>query len=171
MRDGIRSHLMPDAVADDIPADLTGPASIGRVFERPVPVTGSVGILVCDHAKSGGDGRDPRHDARAARRVLAGVTASIAAKLLEPGIILNTVNPWPVSTGSLDPETTDRALNELDEYLATAASGGLGVPSDPAEFIGWLSRPAGSWIAGQVLTGVQAPRALPASHRDVSRRG
>lgn len=86
------------------------------------------------------------------KAALAGVTASVAAELLELGIVLNTVNPGPVNTGYMDPETTDRPLGELDQYLATTPFGRFGVPADPAELIGWLSTSAGSWIVGQVLT-------------------
>ncbi|MFT4052075.1 MAG: SDR family oxidoreductase [Microbacterium sp.] len=223
VRDGIRSSLTEDAVADDISADLADPDAIGAVFERAAGLTGSVDILVCNHAKSGDDGSIldmtperldafwqvnarstllltaafARHKTRSpdeprrrpgeritserpyvepqghvfwmtsgqvhgpmrgeiayatSKAALAGVTASVAAELLELGIILNTVNPGPVNTGYLDPSTTDRPLHELDEYLQTTAFGRFGVPSDPAELIGWLSTPAGSWIVGQVLT-------------------
>ncbi|OAZ42341.1 3-ketoacyl-ACP reductase [Microbacterium arborescens] len=86
------------------------------------------------------------------KAALAGVTGTVAAELLELGIILNTVNPGPVNTGYLDPDTTDRSLDDFDDWLATTAFGRVGRPQDPAELIGWLCSPAGSWLVGQVLT-------------------
>ncbi|WP_353827578.1 SDR family oxidoreductase [Agromyces sp. SYSU T0242] len=86
------------------------------------------------------------------KAALAGVTATVAAELLELGIILNTIDPGPVNTGYLDPETTDRPLEELQERLATLPFGRYGRPEDPAELIGWLATPAGAWVVGQVLT-------------------
>ncbi len=88
----------------------------------------------------------------ASKAALAGVTATVAADLLELGIVLNTVNPGPVNTGYMDPETTDRSLEGLDEYLASTPFGRVGRPEDPAELIAWLSTSAGSWVVGQVLT-------------------
>ena len=86
------------------------------------------------------------------KAALAGVTKTVAAELMRVGIVLNTVNPGPVNTGYLDPETTDRALDGLDERFAALPFGRVGRPSDPAELIGWLSSPGGAWIVGEVLT-------------------
>lgn len=83
---------------------------------------------------------------------LAGITRTVAAELLDSGIILNTVNPGPVNTGYLDPATTDRDLSWLPEYLAKTPFGRFGRPSDPASLISWLCTDAGSWVVGQVLT-------------------
>lgn len=88
----------------------------------------------------------------ASKAALAGVTATVASELLELGIVLNTINPGPVNTGYMDPETTDRSLEEIDQYIATTPFGRVGVPQDPAELIGWLATPQGSWMVGQVLT-------------------
>lgn len=88
----------------------------------------------------------------ASKAALAGVTATVAADLLELGIVLNTINPGPVNTGYMDPETTDRSLEGLDAYLASTPFGRVGTPQDPAELIGWLATTSGSWVVGQVLT-------------------
>ncbi len=88
----------------------------------------------------------------ASKAALAGVTATVAAELLELGVILNTVNPGPVNTGYLDAESSDRDLTVLDAHLAGAPFGRFGRPEDPAELIGWLSTQSGSWVVGQVLT-------------------
>lgn len=88
----------------------------------------------------------------ASKAALAGVTATVAAELLELGIVLNTINPGPVNTGYMDPETTDRSLEDLDAYVASTPFGRVGTPQDPAELIGWLATTSGSWVVGQVLT-------------------
>jgi 3-oxoacyl-[acyl-carrier protein] reductase len=66
--------------------------------------------------------------------------------------VLNTVNPGPVNTGYLDPETADRPLEELEQHLASTPFGRYGRPEDAAELIGWLATPRGAWVVGQVLT-------------------
>ncbi|ROR79991.1 3-oxoacyl-[acyl-carrier protein] reductase [Plantibacter flavus] len=86
------------------------------------------------------------------KAALAGVTATVAAELLELGIVLNTINPGPVNTGYMDPDTTDRSFENFNQYLASTPFGRVGTPGDPAELIGWLATPAGSWVVGQVLT-------------------
>lgn len=86
------------------------------------------------------------------KAALAGVTATVAAELLEVGIVLNTINPGPVNTGYLDAQTTDRSLEEMEEFLAATPFGRVGRPEDPANLIGWLATQEGSWIVGQVLT-------------------
>lgn len=88
----------------------------------------------------------------ASKAALAGVTRTVAAELLELGIILNTAIPGPVNTGYMDPESTDRSLEDLNEYISSTPFGRVGVPADPAELIGWLATPEGSWMVGQVLT-------------------
>jgi 3-oxoacyl-[acyl-carrier protein] reductase len=222
VRAGVRAHLAPDAVLDDRGADLADAAAISELVRDAHALTGSLDILVCNQALSGGDGsildmtaeRLDAHwqvNARAsllltaefarlhapgqgeARRpgervtgrkpypapqghvfwmtsgqlhgpmvgevayatskaALAGVTATAAAELLELGIVLNTIDPGPVNTGYLDAESSDRPLDGLEQHLATTPFGRFGLPEDPAELIGWLATPAGSWIVGQVLT-------------------
>ena len=88
----------------------------------------------------------------ASKAVLAGLTPTVASELLGRGIILNTVNPGPVNTGYLDPETTDHPLDGLLEYLRTIPFGRFGAPTDPARLIGWLCTPEARWLVGQVLT-------------------
>lgn len=222
VRDGIRSRLAADARLADIAADLADPAQAAAVVDAGAALTGHLDILVCNHARSGGDGsildmtaerldafwhvntratllltaefaRRLSPEPAAARRpgerisgakpyagprghvfwmtsgqvhgplrgevsyatskaALAGATATVAAELLELGVILNTVDPGPVNTGYLDADSTDRPLAEMAEHLSHTPFGRFGVPNDPAELIGWLATPAGSWIVGQVLT-------------------
>ena len=226
VRTGIRSALVPSAVFGDLAADLAQDASIGTLLDAALALTGSLDIVVCNHAKSGDDGgildmtperldafwrtntrstllltaeyarrtagttadrtdEAPRRPGERVKRTpfpapvghvfwmtsgqihgpmrgevayaaskaaLAGVTATVAAELLECGIVLNTINPGPVNTGYLDPETTDRPLEELTQLVADTPFGRFGRPGDPAELIGWLATDAGSWVVGQVLT-------------------
>ncbi|MEV5040701.1 SDR family oxidoreductase [Microbacterium sp. LMI1x-1-1.1] len=86
------------------------------------------------------------------KAALAGITRTVAAELLELGIVLNTVNPGPVNTGYMDPDTADRDTSALEEWLGSTPFGRVGVPTDPAALIGWLSTTEGAWIVGQVLT-------------------
>lgn len=86
------------------------------------------------------------------KAALAGITKTVAAELLDLGIILNTIDPGPVNTGYLDPETTDRPLEELTELVRGTPFGRFGHPTDPARLIGWLATDDGAWVVGQVLT-------------------
>ncbi len=222
VRRGIQSALVGDAAFGDAEVDLTDAAAIPRLMDAASGLTGRLDILVCNHAKSGGDGSilDMTGDrldafwstnarstllltAEFARRLappqsgrrrpgdtiegekpyaeptgrvfwmtsgqghgamrgeigyatskaaLAGITRSVAAELLELGIVLNTVNPGPVNTGYMDHDTADRDVDGLDEWIRATPFGRVGVPSDPAALIGWLSTAEGAWIVGQVLT-------------------
>lgn len=222
VREGIRTQLREGARFADVHADLADATVIPEIIAAGAALTGTLDILVCNHARSGNDGsildmtpdrldafwdvntratllltaefahlRSPRSDERrrpgervlgakpygeprghvfwmtsgqihgpmrgevayaASKAALAGITATVAAELLELGVVLNTINPGPVNTGYLDAETTDRPLHEIEEYIATTAFGRVGRPSDPAELIGWLCTSAGSWVVGQVLT-------------------
>lgn len=223
LRDELSEALAPGARFGDIGADLADASQLPGVLEAASSLTGGLDILVCNHARSGGDGSilDMTADtldgfwaantrstllltAAFARRVsgvepdrprqpgerlvgakpyaaptgrvfwmtsgqltgpmpgevayatskaaLAGITRTVAAELLELGIVLNTINPGPVNTGYMDPESSDRPLEELQQHLATTPFGRYGQPSDPAELIGWLATDAGAWVVGQVLT-------------------
>ncbi|NLP85040.1 SDR family oxidoreductase [Microbacterium sp. CFH 90308] len=88
----------------------------------------------------------------ASKSVLAGLTKTVAAELLDLGIILNTIDPGPVNTGYLDPGTTDRPLDEIEAWMRATPFGRYGQPDDPARLIAWLATPAGAWVVGQVLS-------------------
>jgi 3-oxoacyl-[acyl-carrier protein] reductase len=229
--DEIRAALdaarVDDAVIGDLSADLQNSVEIPRLIEAAAALTGSLDILVCNHAKSGddgtildmtserldamwltntrstmlltrafaelhanpADGSEPAapgaritstgpHDVPVGRvfwmtsgqihgpmrgevayatskAALAGITPTVAAELLELGIVLNTINPGPVNTGYLDAETTDKDPEEfaqIQEWVSGTAFGRLGRPTDPASLIAWLATDAGAWVVGQVLT-------------------
>ncbi|GAB2849527.1 SDR family oxidoreductase [Microbacterium insulae] len=221
VRAELRSALVDGARLGDLDADLRDPAAIDEVIDAARTLTGRLDILVCNHARSGGDGsildmnpetldgfwetnarstllltrafallhaptgptarpgeRIPRTGPFAApvgrvfwmtsgqihgpmrgevayaasKAALAGITPTVAAELLELGIVLNTIDPGPVNTGYLDPETTDRPLEEIQEWIRTTPFGRVGRPTDPASLIAWLATDDGAWVVGQVLT-------------------
>lgn len=223
VHDGVRAAAREGARTGAGGADLRDPGQIDSLFDEARALTGRLDVLVCNHARSGGDGsivdmtpealdefwdtntrstllltsrfarqlvtedgapsrpgdraerRSPVDPATAPKVVwmtsgqqggpmrgevayaaskaaLAGVTATVAAELLDRGIVLNTVNPGPVNTGYLNPGSTDRSLEELDKIREALPFGRWGEPADPARLIGWLVSPAGSWIVGQVIT-------------------
>ncbi|NYE96515.1 3-oxoacyl-[acyl-carrier protein] reductase [Psychromicrobium silvestre] len=88
----------------------------------------------------------------ASKASLAGLTGTVASELLSRGIILNTVNPGPVNTGYMDPDTADRPLEGLQKALKRLPFGRFGAPEDPARLISWLASEDARWIIGQVLT-------------------
>ncbi len=88
----------------------------------------------------------------ASKAALTGATPTVAAELLDLGIILNTVDPGPVNTGYLDPDTADRPLDEVEAWVRATPFGRFGEPADPARLIAWLSTDAGAWVVGQVLS-------------------
>lgn len=220
----VEAELTEGAVLGEKSADLQDTGQIQSLIDAAHALTGSLDILVCNHAKSGGDGSildmtpealdafwttntrstllltrafallkadAPTEAARPGDRVrtdqgpkftkptgrvfwmtsgqghgpmrgevayatskaaLAGVTVTVAAELLELGIVLNTVNPGPVDTGYLSPDATDRSLDGIQELLARQPFGRFGRPNDPANLISWLATDDGAWIVGQVLT-------------------
>lgn len=223
--DGIRAAQAPDARFGEANADMTDPATPARLIEQAAEALGRLDILVCNHARSGGDGsildmtaerldghwqvnarstlmltrhfteqfagvrpdpdgtqpgvrqqssgpHDEFHTGRvfwmtsgqihgamvgevayaSSKAALAGITPTVANELLAHGIVLNTINPGPVNTGYLDPETTDRPVEQNERVLASLPFGRFGEPADPARLIGWLCTDDGRWIVGQVLT-------------------
>lgn len=52
----VRSHLTPGASLHDIAADLTEPDAPQQMIEQALAASGPLDILVCVHARSGGDG-------------------------------------------------------------------------------------------------------------------
>ncbi|MFD4404598.1 SDR family NAD(P)-dependent oxidoreductase [Nocardia sp. NPDC058499] len=82
----------------------------------------------------------------AAKSVLAGMTATVAAELTELGIVLNTVNPGPVDTGYLERHTTG-----LDPALVDAVHDAflVATPAHPTirrgSSNGWSPTTAAGW--------------------------
>lgn len=85
------------------------------------------------------------------KAALAGITPSVAADLVQRGILLNTINPGPVNTGYMDEHTTDRA-EVLDSIRSAFPLGRVGEPDDPARLISWLVSDEGRWVVGQVIS-------------------
>lgn len=221
VRRELRATLVAGASFGDVSADLRDADAPSAVIEQARSLTGRLDILVCNHARSGGDGSildmtAERLDAfweanarssilltksfaalhragapaarpgerterpepfdrpvgrvfwmtsgqihgpmrgevayAASKAVLAGITKTVAAELLDIGIVLNTIDPGPVNTGYLDPESADRPLDEILQLIRRTPFGRFGRPEDPARLIGWLATDAGAWVVGQVLT-------------------
>lgn len=197
----LREQLVPGAELHDLSLDLSAPDAGERLIVDAGNVAGHLDVLVCNHARSGGDGTlleqtaamldahwavntrstllatkafAAQHDGRDGGRViwmtsgqhsgpmpdeiayatskaaLAGITPSVAHDLIERGIVLNTVNPGPVNTGYLDPDTSDRA-DRLEDIRAHFPQGRFGAPDDPARLIAWLASDEGRWVVGQVI--------------------
>lgn len=213
----------PGCVVADISLDLAHTGAAKQLIEAATRAAGRLHGLVCNHARSGGDGslfdvdetlldghwranarstilltryfaeqfepRSPQsptapgqhltrepHDDRSSGRVvwltsgqidspmpgevayatskaaLAGVTKTVCAELLSRGVALNTINPGPVNTGYMDPETADRPLDELRAMEARQPFGRFGAPEDAARLVAWLMSPASRWVVGQVIT-------------------
>ncbi|MDN4479498.1 SDR family oxidoreductase [Demequina muriae] len=145
------------AVPNDaaVPDDAAAPgASASRPGERASdrePFAAPVGRVFW---MTSGQGDGPMRGEvayAASKAALSGITATVAAELLDLGIILNTINPGPVNTGYLDPEGTDRDLTEIDEWRRRTPFGRFGEPADPARLIGWLATDDGAWVVGQVI--------------------
>lgn len=200
--DGIRSHLAEGAALADLSADLSHESSPEEVVSAAVSAFRHIDVLVCNHARSGGDGPlasldasmidahwqvntratllltkhfAAQHDGREGGRVvwmtsgqqlgplrgevayaaskaaLAGVTQTVADELVDRGIVLNAVNPGPVNTGYLTPDTADREQAVLQKVLRSFPGGRFGEPDDPARLIAWLASDDARWIVGQVL--------------------
>ncbi|GAA0963711.1 SDR family oxidoreductase [Actinocorallia libanotica] len=192
----------PEASIAEMSADLGEAGTSQAVVDAAVARFGHVDVLVCNQARSGGDGplleldaerldghwrvntratllltsafarqHDGRPGGRAiwmtsgqqlgpmrgevayatSKAALAGVLATVSDELIDRGILLNAVNPGPVNTGYLRPETADRDLRVLDEVLAAFPQGRYGEPDDPARLIAWLVSDEGRWVAGQVI--------------------
>jgi 3-oxoacyl-[acyl-carrier protein] reductase len=145
---GVRDALRGDAVAGSTGADLTDPSQIDDLFDAARALTGSVDVLVCNHARAGGDGSifdmspsalDTFWETNTRSTIL--LTRRFALQFLEAA-----------------PDVATRPGERLvrtapsDPWKAATPFGRWGEPTDPARLIGWLAGPAGSWVVGQVLT-------------------
>lgn len=198
----LQARLTAGATLRHTGSDLAQPRGADELVAAAGAALGHLDILVCNHARSGDDGRlnaisadaldahwqvntrstllatrafAAQHDGRDGGRViwltsgqglgpmsgqiayatskaaLAGITASVAADLIEQGIILNTINPGPVNTGYLDPDCTDVPREVLESLRSSFPSRRFGEPDDPARLIAWLVSDEGRWLIGQVL--------------------
>ncbi|WP_218020277.1 SDR family oxidoreductase [Nocardia sienata] len=80
-----------------------------------------------------------------AKSVPAGMTATVAEELIDLGIVLNTVNPGPVDTGFLAPDTTDLPPEFVEQVHSAFPRGRPAVPTTrPGRSNGWFpTRPLG----------------------------
>jgi 3-oxoacyl-[acyl-carrier protein] reductase len=72
------------------------------------------------------------------------ITPSVAAALIDFGIIANCINPGPVDTGYL-------SGNALADVASRFPSGRWGMPGNVADLVAFLVSDQGAWIQGQVI--------------------
>jgi 3-oxoacyl-[acyl-carrier protein] reductase len=181
--------------------DLSDPGAPDRLIEAAAAEFGHLDILVCNHARSGGDGPlgaltaamldahwavntrsaillaqafaavrgerkvdGGRPGGRivfmtsgqdlgpmtgevayaASKGALASITRTLADRLADQAITLNTVNPGPVDTGYAPPETHEAVRRHFPQRR-------WGAPDDPARLIAWLVTDEAAWLTGQVI--------------------
>ncbi len=80
----------------------------------------------------------------ASKAAPAGLTLSLSAHLIPPGITVNTVNPGAADTGYAPPNVYE-AVRTLEPL------GCWGHPTDAARVIGWPATDEAAWITGQII--------------------
>lgn len=104
---------------------------------RVAPGTGRIVALTSDHTV----GNLPYG---ASKGALDRITQAAAHELAHLGVTANVINPGPVDTGWMSPETEDACR-------AATPLGRLGTPQDTAHLVEFLCSPQGQWINGQLL--------------------
>lgn len=133
----LRGHLAPGARLGDRAADLREPAEIPALLDDAFALTGGVDILVCNHARSGGDGslldmtaeRLDEHWQANARSVLL-LTAEYARRIsgvtpgaaLRPGDQVRRRGPFPEPTGRVFWMTSGQIHGAMRGEVAYATS-------------------------------------------------
>src|SRR5712691_10815621 len=154
---GVTSALAADSASvHHTELDLAGPGAPARLVSAAADALGHLDILVCNHARSGGDGRlgglivfmtsgqdlgpmTGQIAYAASKGALASITRTLADYLADRAITLNTVNPGPVDTGYATPQDHEMVRRHFPQ-------GHWGTPDDPARLIAWLATDEAAWI-------------------------
>lgn len=90
--------------------------------------------------------REQRGAYSASKFALDGLTAALAAEVARDGVLANCVSP-----GFIDTELTRTVLGEdgIAELTAQIPARRLGVPSEVAALVAWLSGPENTYVSGQ----------------------
>ncbi|GAA3002003.1 SDR family oxidoreductase [Streptomyces fulvorobeus] len=80
----------------------------------------------------------------ASKGALDRITLAAAHELAHLGVTANVINPGPVDTGWMTPETREACR-------AATPLGRLGTPRDTAHLVEFLCSPQGQWVNGQLL--------------------
>ena len=80
----------------------------------------------------------------ASKSAMRGIVATASAELASKGIIVNAIDPGPVQTGWMNPET-EAAI------AARSPAGRVSQPSDAAKVVSFLMSTGGAWITGQTI--------------------
>jgi 3-oxoacyl-[acyl-carrier protein] reductase len=73
-----------------------------------------------------------------------GALVAVTASLADRGITVNTINPGPTDTGSVDQATRERVATMFP-------AGRWGAPDDAARLVAWLCTDDAAWVTGQVV--------------------
>jgi 3-oxoacyl-[acyl-carrier protein] reductase len=106
-------------------------------FARQVVDGGSIVALTSDHTA----GNLPYG---ASKGALDRIVIAAATELASLTITANVINPGPIDTGWMTPETRE-------QLTAMQPLGRLGTPADTAELVAFLLSPQGAWITGQLI--------------------
>jgi 3-oxoacyl-[acyl-carrier protein] reductase len=106
-------------------------------FARQVVDGGSIVALTSDHTA----GNLPYG---ASKGALDRIVIAAATELASLNITANVINPGPIDTGWMTPETRE-------QLTAMQPLGRLGTPADTAELVAFLLSPQGTWITGQLI--------------------
>jgi 3-oxoacyl-[acyl-carrier protein] reductase len=109
-----------------------------RLPDQPTSeVTGRIIALTSDHTV---------HNLPygASKGALDRLVVAAAVELGPRGVRANVLNPGPIDTGWMTPETRDSGTRQTP-------AGRLGTPRDTADLVRFLMSDAGGWITGQVL--------------------
>ncbi|GGZ17536.1 short-chain dehydrogenase [Streptomyces nitrosporeus] len=104
---------------------------------RAAPGTGRIVALTSDHTV----GNLPYG---ASKGALDRIVLAAAHELAHLKVTANVVNPGPVDTGWMTPDTRR-------DLAAATPLGRLGTPEDTAHLVDFLCSPAGAWVNGQLL--------------------
>jgi 3-oxoacyl-[acyl-carrier protein] reductase len=107
-------------------------------FARQVDGGGAIVALTSDHTA----GNLPYG---ASKGALDRIVIAAAKELAPLGISANALNPGPVDTGWMSPETRE-------SLTAMQPGGRLGTPADVANLVAFLVSAKGRWVTGQLVT-------------------
>lgn len=105
--------------------------------QQTAEVTGRIVALTSDHTV---------HNLPygASKGALDRLVIAAAVELGSRGVRANVINPGPIDTGWMTPETRDLGTRQTP-------AGRLGTPRDTADLVRFLLSEAGGWITGQIL--------------------
>jgi NAD(P)-dependent dehydrogenase (short-subunit alcohol dehydrogenase family) len=129
-----------DATVHHLGLDLADPTAPARLINAAVQAVGHLDM-------TSGQDLGPLRDEIAyatAKGALASITPTLADRVADQAITLNTINPGPVDTGYAPPDVHEQVRRHFPAHR-------WGVPDDPARLVAWLATDEAAWITGQVI--------------------